>query len=492
VGERVLATPAAVRAVETMRSLLSSGLSQRVREVMVGVRSLANPALWDGPDAVTYRQVQAPRYEMNVARALQTLQRVEQHVDQVIHDIMRAGSAGSVGGVVLGKGLGDSAGLAGKATQPPQYVVDGKVRDALANFRQHIDDAPIGGNQRTLEQIDGMLAGMTPDERAAFLSQLTPAELRDWNARISQQSYGGRGFLIANGLTQDDKIQLANLLFGSADPSQLATLEQNMPALQPNDSTKYLSKDHWGNATWQSTSNLPLYGPSGQPDVMNDINQGDDGDCWFLSGLGAVAQANPALIQQNIHQNANGTYTVTFYRNGQPVQVTITDDMPYSGNRSDYPYAKPGSGDDAKWVMIYEKAYSQFKGGYASIDGGFGDQSMADITGQPSTRQNFNPLGIGNPSLGDLKNKLDGGYAITAGSTSPAHWPWDDPAEFSDGGKVVNSHEYMVQSVDTGSNPPTITLRNPWGHGGGAPEFVTLSQSDFYKYFGEVSLTKVK
>jgi len=475
---RVLATDAAKQAATQMRSLLQGDLLQRTQEALQALRALGNPGVWDGPTATTFRQSLAPKVQTSLTGALQSLQQLQQHCDQVVQDIVHAGTSGTMSGGVLAK-----------ADNPP--VLDQKAKDMLAYFRQHVNDDGFWGDQGSLEAIDKQLAQLTPEERAAFLSQLSPAELQNWNKQISR---GGGGFWQSEGLNTGDRIQLANLLLGSADPATLARLEANMPGLQPN--------GHNSEETptgWTSTTDKPLFGPDGKP-VVGDVNQGNEGDCWFLSGLGAVAMKNPQLIQQNIHQNDNGTYTVTFYQDGKPVQVTVTDSVPGGSQYGDY--AHPGTGDDAKWVQIYEKAYAQLQGGYGPIEGGFGDTAMSAITGQPATREDLNPSlpWEHGPSLSDISSKLSSGYAITSGTQDGKDWPWSSEPNRLDNGWVVPSHEYMVQSVDTNAHPPTITLLNPWGQSGagppdpkgnGAPETVTLTEDQWHQYFGTVSLSQV-
>jgi hypothetical protein len=476
---RVLATAAAKQAAGQMRALLEGDLLQRTQEMVQALRVLANPAVWDGPTASTFRQSWAPQVQASLMGALRTLQQLQQHSDKVVADIVHAGTSGAlvVGGVAMAAG-------------PP--VLDQQTKDMLAYFRQHLNDNGFWGDRGSLESLDQRLAALTPAERAAFLGQLSPAELRDWNNRISG---GGGAFWQSEGLTTSDRVQLANLLLGSADAGTLARIEANMPSLQPGSHNSEESPNGWS-----STSGQPLFGPDGKP-VVSDVNQGNEGDCWFLSGLGAVAMKDPSLIERNVHQNANGTYTVTFYRNGQPVPVTVTDSVPGGSTFGDY--AHPGTGDNAKWAQIYEKAYAQLNGGYASIEGGHGSVAMSDVTGMPSSRQDLNPAlpWQSGPSLGDISGRLNSGYAVTTGSTDGKDWPWSSEPNRLDGGWVVPSHEYMVQSINTSAHPPTITLLNPWGQdgagppdpkGSAAPATVTLTEDQWHKYFTDVSLTPTK
>src|SRR5262249_14950228 len=125
---------------------------------------------------------------------------------------------------------------------------------------------------------------------------------------------------------------------------------------------------------WRDTSRLPLWSRSGRLDPADAVNQGQVGDCWFMSSLEAVALANPGLIRQALRANANGTYTVTFHIGGRAVPVTVTDQMPYL---ADYVYASPGS-DGAKWAMVYEKALAQLVDGYALAGR---DQNSPSVSG---------------------------------------------------------------------------------------------------------------
>jgi hypothetical protein len=467
---RVLATQEARDAAKQLLELTGS-VKERVGRVLQQGGVLADAHRWDGGLAGKWRN-QWGQDARQLKQAAAKLDELERRAQQVVEDIFKADS--------------------GPPVAVKDGVIDQKTKDMLAYFRQHVNDDGFWGDQGSLESIDQRLAQLTPAERAAFLSQLTPAELQDWNRQISR---GGGAFWQSEGLTTSDRVQLANLLLGSADPGALASLQANMPALQPN--------GHNSEETptgWTSTSDQPLVGPAGKP-VVSDINQGNEGDCWFLAGLGAVAMKDPSLIQQNIHQNDNGTYTVTFYRNGQAVPVTVTDSVPGGSTFGDY--AHPGTGDSAKWAQLYEKAYAQLNGGYGPIEGGFGDTALSAITGQPATREDLNPTWPwqSSPSLSDISSKLNSGYAITTGSSDGEDWPWSSEPHRLDSGWVVPSHEYMVQSVDTSAHPPTIMLLSPWGQDGagppdpngiGAPATVTLTEDQWHQYFTEVSSAQMK
>src|SRR5699024_1416700 len=58
------------------------------------------------------------------------------------------------------------------------------------------------------------------------------------------------------------------------------------------------------------------------------IDQGELGDCWFLAGAGAVANRDPDFIREHMQQNDDGTWTVTLYDDGEPVEITVEPTFP--------------------------------------------------------------------------------------------------------------------------------------------------------------------
>ena len=332
------------------------------------------------------------------------------------------------------------------------------------------------------------LAAMTPQERAGFLAHLSDADLHRWDLSLSFLTFVMDFF--DPGAAQQFRLELTNLLLASATSAELARLEQEMPYLFPNPTIPKRKHDAGVFPTgWMSLAGFPLFDPSTGAPSLEDINQGGDGDCYFMSSLNAVAMADPRLIEDNIRANANGTYTVTFYENGHPVQVTVTDDVPESDmsgfdwtDGEAYSYSYPGA-DNAQWALIYEKAYAELNGGYAAISGGLASTALPTITGQSD--QGLSP-GV-RTLLSSIQSDLHNGDAIAAGSMPE---PKKSTSGYADGGQVVYDHEYMVQTVDLGANPPTITLVNPWGQGQiGAPQGpyqVTLTQAQFARYFVSV------
>lgn len=253
------------------------------------------------------------------------------------------------------------------------------------------------------------------------------------------------------------------------------------PVHDPSRDREYL----WGLIT-DEYHYRPAYRPfsgSISPDGVSpaDVQQRALGDCYFLAALASVAQQHPEVIWNAIKDNGDGTYTVTFYQNGKPVEVTVDNEFPVredsNGNPTAQPaYANTGSTPQELWPMIMEKAYAQLDGNsYARIEGGWPGEAVELLTGKPLRRLD---LSASTPAearirLQELQNYLNEGHYLTTATRpkglleSIKGWP----------GNVVPLHAYSIERVDVENG--LIYLRNPWGSGS-APAPMTLEEFNSY------------
>ena len=193
---------------------------------------------------------------------------------------------------------------------------------------------------------------------------------------------------------------------------------------------------------------------------VDDINQGQMGDCFLLSAIGELALWHPDAITNMIHVNRNGSETVTLYTasNGQlpyfntraykPAYVSVTNDFPGNSVNS-------GAGQDVAggrkeiWPQVIEKAYATENGGYAGINyGGFPVVAMEELTGQMATATMSNSL-----TLTALRAD------ITAGDLIVMDTPYSNNLPYN----LVPGHAYMFEKLVSGSSGPMVQLGNPWG-----------------------------
>lgn len=170
--------------------------------------------------------------------------------------------------------------------------------------------------------------------------------------------------------------QLGNLQSGSSQEQMDALIGKwflgtDMPAAEFQD-------DGNGELEYVPYNYVPvngvLYGPvNGTPTpVLDDAQQGTLGDCYFLSSLVSIANANPTAVKDMILPNGDGTYTVRFYNNGVPDYVTVNNELPVlSQAEGTFPagtvlfdgmwtITDTTSASNVLWLPLLEKAYAQW------------------------------------------------------------------------------------------------------------------------------------
>lgn len=192
---------------------------------------------------------------------------------------------------------------------------------------------------------------------------------------------------------------------------------------------------------------------------VNDLHQGQLGDCFLIASIGELALTHPDAITRMIKVNANGTETVTLYtdKNGHVAgygatsfkSTTITIDNNFSSaGVNNSANQNVMSGRKEIWPQVLEKAIAMLDGGYGAVANG------------------------GNPMI--VMQQLTGHTAI---SLSPAQLTLQKLQAFiaegdliamdTGGGKLgfnlVNSHAYMFEKVTIVSGAAMVQVGNPWG-----------------------------
>ncbi|KAL8765722.1 MAG: hypothetical protein Q9209_007287 [Squamulea sp. 1 TL-2023] len=150
--------------------------------------------------------------------------------------------------------------------------------------------------------------------------------------------------------------------------------------------------------------------------TANDVRQGFNGDCWFLSALCAITNKKNLVDRVCVHRDEKvGVYGFVFHRDGSWIQ-TIIDDKLYLVAADFYEsiddkrtweevrrvdaeeeYRKANQtgsrslcfaqcvDQDETWLPLLEKAFAKAHGDYGSIDGGFTGEAIEDLTGGVTT-----------------------------------------------------------------------------------------------------------
>jgi Ca2+-binding RTX toxin-like protein len=223
---------------------------------------------------------------------------------------------------------------------------------------------------------------------------------------------------------------------------------------------------------YRNFKNDPLFA-SGGPSI-NDINQGQLGDCYFLSQLGSFAELDPTMIKQSIVALGDGTYAVQYVKNGKDDFYRVDADLP-SYSTSQLSYAGFGA-QNSIWAALFEKAWTFARttaGTYASIASGW----MGSVASAFGKNNDFGYTN-GDPTalVTTLENAVNAGKSVTVGTygTQPG------------GSIIVGGHAYSIEHItDDGAGNVTLTVRNPWGVDGytsvdGSNDgYVTVSLAQF-------------
>ena len=228
-----------------------------------------------------------------------------------------------------------------------------------------------------------------------------------------------------------------------------------------NDNPNLVSPDAPIPATYKATT-LPLFSASGPS--ATDVNQGNIGDCYFVTSLAETAAQNPNAIRNMIHDNGDGTYGVRFYdTSGKAAYVTVDNKLPTANSAlwtdgSNLEYANGSSA----WVGIVEKAYAEFASrssspnSYAGIQGGVPGYAMETLNGtQPSFASVQKGMSQSQQTalLTQLQQAFASGNAMSMDTSGSVSAP-----------NLVSSHAFEVTGVNASDG--TISLRNPWNKAG--------------------------
>lgn len=220
--------------------------------------------------------------------------------------------------------------------------------------------------------------------------------------------------------------------------------------------------------TYVSFANKPLFGSTG-PNI-NDVTQGNLGDCFLLSVLSSVAKSDPALIRKMIVANSNGTFTVNFAR--KPIVIDADLAVTPDGRPA---YAQLGA-NNSLWVALIEKAFADYadpkSNRYETIEGGW----MGDA---------FTALGLKSTSTFDTSSAKSLATQVQKGLKSHSFVTMGTSSYVGNDSPFVSGHAYEIDSVTLNKKGVVIsvTLRNPWGNALATGGYVTVTPEQMFNAF---------
>lgn len=214
---------------------------------------------------------------------------------------------------------------------------------------------------------------------------------------------------------------------------------------------------------------------------VNDIHQGQIGDCYLLSQVGELAILQPSFFSNMIHTNANGTESVTLYTGANGAMPTwgttafkaITEVVVNTFSTTSVNNAASQdsvNGVKEIWPQVVEKAFAQLAGGYSSIQNGGSPVLAAEaLTGKAATWMAPAALTLAQ---------------LTSFSAAKDMIVFDTQSQSGLSNGLISGHAYMFEGISGVGASATVNLGNPWGSNQATPVLF----SSLAKNFSEVDI----
>ena len=197
--------------------------------------------------------------------------------------------------------------------------------------------------------------------------------------------------------------------------------------------------------------------------TIDDIEQGNIGDCYFFSTVGSLC-AYPDFFNKLFHikeKSDEHIYGVYLYLNGKWKLVLVDDYFPYKGEVFKQFYFSCSAQNEI-WVPLIEKAWAKVNGCYARIGcGGYCSEAF-DVLTEAYTEHLFIIKKKKEEIWEKIEKSFSKKYVMTAGTSS------DNVNLKLDKIGLCIGHAYTLMNIykiNTKSGEERLVkLRNPWGN----------------------------
>jgi hypothetical protein len=194
---------------------------------------------------------------------------------------------------------------------------------------------------------------------------------------------------------------------------------------------------------------------------MNDCKQGNLGNCYLISVLASLT-LRPDLIY-NVFKareiNPDGFYELYYYENSKKKVMYIDDNCVVYNSKyvTDFQFAKPNGSE--LWVMLLEKAYAKYEGGYSNIIGGVMHCELTWLTGAVTRKILTKDPNAWNELISASKKSYIINSSSNAGTGNHNN---KTPNGISNGHaySIIGVNEYHSKNEDI----RLLRMRNPWGN----------------------------
>ena len=247
----------------------------------------------------------------------------------------------------------------------------------------------------------------------------------------------------------------------------------SLPSFLPKNKKKFLSQyamRNKGNYSWKRLSEIynleELNVYSNNNSLSDDIEQGELGDCYYLSVLSALSQ-NPERIKQLLPKpkiSDKGIYECDVYIHGNLTPIVIDDYFPVIENENEeteIAFADINKETKNIWPMLLEKVWAKCNLSYEDIIIGNSAEAFEFLTPAPYDTYYHK---VDTKKLFDLIRKShEKGFIIVSDITLTENTNLDYLSKIG----LLTNHSYQI--IDTAilrqnaNEVKLLKIKNPWG-----------------------------
>lgn len=203
--------------------------------------------------------------------------------------------------------------------------------------------------------------------------------------------------------------------------------------------------------------------------ASGDIVQGAIGDCFFIGAVSALASCTAQHLKPIerlfvAYSVEHGVYGVLFFKDGGWEWVIVDDWVAVNPDKTPL-YASAPNGE--LWPLIIEKAYAKVHNAFDTIDGGWGREALADMSGGLEFTLDLYNANKG-LNFGDFKKISDNVMTVLGCGVGQHVQPAGGRGRAGEAGAVYGlfkGHAYSVLEVrQTSDGQGFVRVRNPWGN----------------------------
>jgi len=221
--------------------------------------------------------------------------------------------------------------------------------------------------------------------------------------------------------------------------------------------------------------------------TANDVRQGKEGDCWFMSALCTLSNKKGLIQSVCVARDEKvGVYGFVFHRDGEWISEVIDDKLylikedfndatlernkwlelqnrtspeeeyrtvMQTGSRALY-FAQCSDPNET-WLPLLEKAYAKAHGDYAALESGFVGEAIEDLTGGVTTEIFSTDILDKDKFWNDELMNVNQTFLFGCGQMGGKHGMRNG---------ILEKHAYSILEAREVNGQRLLKLRNPWGN----------------------------